>query len=694
MQFLLTSYSKTVLPFAFLFFTLPFFAQEIQKDSITQLDEIVLTENRDTKKATGITASSTIDTQTFEKFNPVDIPNALNQISGVYLLSGALNTNRITIRGVGARTPFGTDKLRLYFNGIPVTNGTGFSTIEAFDLENLGSLEVIKGPKGTAFGSNLGGAILLNTRPLESGLTRVSNNFTVGSYNMWKDNLSFSHREKDFSLRLSYNHLETDGFRQNNRFTRDGVLLNSNVKLGRNSNLGLLINYIDYTAQIPSSLNQTDFDENPRRAAANWLAARGFEANKYTLVGLYHTYQVADNLKNTTSVFYTYLDHDEPRPFNILEEITNGFGIRSLFEGSWGQANYSLGGELYKDEYEWGTFQNLFRDNNGNGSLRGDRISDNKEFRTQLNLFGTLTYPFSDAFSAQVGLNLNQTDYDFRDLFNAGDENTSAERNFESILLPSLGLQYRFADGRVYANVSRGFSNPSLEETLTPDGIINPDIDQETGTNYELGSQLVLLKRRLFLNLTLYRMDIKNLLVAERVGEDQFIGRNAGETRHQGVEVDAKYVWNLSKALVLSPYLGYTLSDHSFVDFADGDDDFSGNPLTGVPRHRISSGVDLRHSNGLRLNLTHQYVDEIPLTDANTLRSESFNVFNAKLGYRTRLSEHFLLGLNAGVNNLFNTNYAQSVLINAVGFGGALPRYFYPGNNINYYGGVRLDYVF
>ncbi|RDY59590.1 TonB-dependent receptor family protein [Flagellimonas nanhaiensis] len=683
---------KIFRPFLFIFFTTTLVAQEVQLDSVTQLDEVIVLEDAVPKKATGITASSIVGPSTFEKFNPVDIASAINQISGVYILSGALNTNRITIRGVGARTPFGTDKLRLYFNGIPVTNGTGSSTIEAFDFENLGAVEVIKGPKGTTFGGNLGGAVLLNTLPSETNLTRISNSFTIGSYNMLKDNLSFSHQEKNFNLRLSYNHLETDGFRQNNGLTRDGVLLNTNFNLNAKSELGILINYIDFRAHIPSSLNQTDFSENPRLAAANWLAARGFEDNKYTLTGLYHNWQITDKFKNTTSIFYTYLDHYEPRPFNILDEITNGYGFRSLFEGNWGTFNYSFGGELYKDEYEWSTYRNLFRDNDGDGSLQGNQLSQNKEFRTQLNLFGTLMYPFTEDFSVQLGLGFNQTDYDFRDLFNTGDENTSAERNFDPILLPSVGLQYQFEKGQLYANASRGFSNPSLEETLTPDGIINPDIAQETGMSYELGGQWRPIGRKLSLGLALYHMNINNLLVAQRVGEDQFIGRNAGETRHQGLELDAKYILRLSETLVLSPYLSYTLNDHSFVDFVDEDNDFSGNPLTGVPKHRVSSGLTVHHTNGFRLNLTHQFVDEIPLTDANTLRSESFNVFHAKLNYRSQLGDHFSLGLNVGINNLFNTNYAQSVLINAVGFGGSLPRYFYPGNGRNYYGGLRLGY--
>lgn len=685
---------KGFLPILFLFVSTQLLAQQVKKDSVTQLDEIILVEDLAAKKATGITTSSTINTATFEKFNPIAISSAINQISGVYVLSGALNTNRITIRGVGARTPFGTDKLRLYFNGIPVTNGTGSSTIEAFDLENLGSIEVIKGPKGTAFGANLGGAMLLNTKLPLVEETKFTNSFTVGSYGMVKDNLSFQHAQKGFDLSFSYNHLKADGYRQNNSFDRDGFLLNTRISLNSKSSIGVLLNYIDYTAQIPSSINQTDFDEDPTRAAGNWLAAQGFEANKSVLTGLYHTYQLGQRLKNTTSIFYSYLDHYEPRPFNILDEFTNGFGFRSLFEGNFSEAQYTFGAELYKDEYHWGTFENLYQENNGNGSLLGEQLSRNREFRRQFNVFGSFTYPFASSFSAQLGLNLNKTNYNFKDLFNQGTENTSAERDFNVILLPSFGLQYQLENGQLYANISRGFSNPNLEETLTPDGVINPAIAQETGTNYELGGQLIFLKKSLSLNLALYQIDITNLLVAQRVGEDQFIGKNAGETRHKGLELDAKYIVAISKKLILSPYISYTLNDHSFVDFVDGENDFSGNPLTGVPKHRISSGLDLQHANGLWFNLTHQFVDEIPLTDANTLNSESFNVFNAKLSYRTALSGNFSLELNIGVNNIFDVNYAQSVLINAVGFGGAQPRYFYPGNGQNIYGGVRVGYLF
>lgn len=685
------------LSFLFLVFTKISAQNPSEKDSITQLNEVILIDTLTAKNSIGIVPSQIIGAAVFQNYSPIDLVNSINQISGVYALSGALNTNRITIRGVGARTPFGTDKLRLYYNNIPVTNGTGFSTIEAFDLENLTSVEVIKGPKATGFGTNLGGAIVLNTKKIKNQPTKFTNNTTIGSYGLLKNSLGFTHSEEKFYLTLQYGHTEIDGYRENNRFERDGILLNANYKLSAKSDIGLLVNHIDYTARIASSISQSAFDEDPTQAAFNWKSAQGFESNNYSLIGLSYSYNHSAKLKNTTSVFYTYLDHYEPRPFNILDEYTNGYGFRSIFSGAFPSAsnlNYTLGGELYKDEYTWGTFENLYEENNGNGSLQGDRLTNNKEFRRQFNGFATLAYPISDSFIAQLGLNINKTDYDFQDRFNTGDENKNAERNFKTLFLPSLDLKYVLSlNSQLYANISRGFSNPSLEETFTPDGLINPDIKQETGTNYELGIQLSGASKRLKLEASIYHMRIKNLLVAERVGEDQFIGRNAGKTKHLGIDLDASYQINVSKNIRLIPILNYTFSNHSFVDFVDGDEDFSGNPLTGVPRNRITSGIQTDFGNGLYWNTTYQFVDEIPLTDANTLSSSSFSILNTRLGYRTLLTQKLSIGIDFGVNNITDKTYAQSVLINAVGFGGNEPRYFYPGNDRNYYGSLRLTYT-
>src|SRR5690606_6840963 len=453
--------------FIILFIHLSHAQEPVKKDSITELDEVILLAALKSTAENAIVPTRIIGGKVFRNYSPIDLVSPINQIAGVYILSGALNTNRITIRGVGARTLYGTDKLRLYYNNIPITNGSGFSAIESFDMENLSHIDLIKGTKRTNFEANLGGALLLNSKQPITGSSYLKNSFTVGSYNLVKNNFLIGIQEDKFSLNLHYVYMETDGYRENNSYRRQGNLMDLNYKISPKTHIGLLVNNVDYTAHIPSSVGKTDFIENPKLASFTWKAAKGYEANNYSLVGLNITHQFTEKIKNSTSIFYNYLDHYEPRPFGILDEYTHGYGFRTKFTGdfnlAYNELEYSFGAELYKDEYNWNEFENLYQDNNGQGSLEGDKFAANKEFRRQFNAFGNLLVPFGNRFTAQIGMNINKTYYDFHDLFNQGQANKSAEKDFKAIFLPSLNLNYRLTkENSLYANISRGYSNPSL----------------------------------------------------------------------------------------------------------------------------------------------------------------------------------------------------------------------------------------
>ena len=97
----------------------------------------------------------------------------------------------------------------------------------------------------------------------------------------------------------------------------------------------------------------------------------------------------------------------------------------------------------------------------------------------------------------------------------------------------------------------------------------NPDIAQETGTNYEVGVEHRSKNDKLNVTIALYLMPINNLLVAKRIGDDQYIGRNAGKTKPKGIDLDWSYTWNLSKNIRLAPFINYSYSDHTFIDFID-----------------------------------------------------------------------------------------------------------------------------
>ena len=82
------------------------------------------------------------------------------------------------------------------------------------------------------------------------------------------------------------------------------------------------------------------------------------------------------------------------------------------------------------------------------------------------------------------------------------------------------------------------------------------------------------------------------------------------------------------------------------------------------------------------------------MNDANTKYTDAYGLLNFKTTYAFTILKILKTEVNAGVNNTLNQKYAASILPNAVGFGGLPPRYYYPGNPINYYGGVSIAYLF
>lgn len=661
-----------------------------------RLEEITIATDLKTSTPKAIFPTEKITAIKFDSYSPIELTSAINETPGVFIQSGALNTNRIVIRGVGSRTLYGTNKVRAYFNGIPITNGAGETAIDIFDPEDLESIEIIKGPKATLNGTSLGGTILLNSKDAAIGTTSFKSSLNLGSNSMLKNTVSAATANEKFSLNLNYDHLETDGFRENNKYNRKNMLLTSKYKFNLKNEISLLLNYTDYFAQIPSSLGKTAFEEDPTQAAFTWNAAQGYEENKQILTGLGFTHIFSENFSNSSNVFYTYLDHYEPRPFNILDEFTNGYGARTVFNNYFllleKKVNLNYGAEYYKDIYAWKTLANLYEQNNGNGSLEGDLLSDNQELRKNLNVFTSATISISEKLTAQVGLNFNQTNYTFQDHFNPAETNKSADRNFDPIFAPNLNLHYDFNKNlSAYFNFSRGFNYPSIEETLTPEGVINPDLGPEKGYNYEIGSKVSFLSQKLRFAINAYLLDIEDLLVSKRIGEDQYIGRNAGKTEHKGVELSILFSQPIGRNSVISPYLNAEITDHKFIDFVDGDASFSGNQLTGVPREKVNGGIDFLLQN-FKLNANFLHIGKMPLNDANLLYSEQYTVFNAKISYKAAFSKKFSMEVQTGINNLSNEKYAASILINAKGFGNSEPRYYYPGRPRNWYSGIKLLY--
>ncbi len=617
----------------------------------------------------------------------LSIAPVLNRIPGIFMHSGALNTNRITIRGIGSRSPFATAKIKAYLNDIPLTSGVGETTLEDIDLSLISRAQVWKGPSASTYGAGLGGVLLFE---LDDGsrdtVSAFSQKFTTGSFGLQRYQASLKVADPDSRLKihLNYNRTHLDGYRENSRYDRSGLALAAHWDW-EDSELTVFLNGIALKSFIPSSLSAKDFNENPEKAAFIWAAVKGFEDYDKRNIGLNYrkSWEMpgGNRLDWSSAAFSGTYGAYESRPFNILRENSRISGLRNTLE--WKNSNrpgFSLKGglEWFEENYDWQTNRTI-------AGAMDTLLSDDSERRTYANLFAETERRYGP-WKFSLGLNYNQTAYRLADRFPSnGDQ--SGRYAFDPVWSPRLGIRYSLSDRiALFGVASHGFSAPTLEETLNPDGQVNPDIRPERGWNMELGVRGIQWREAWSFDVSAFNMEIRDLLVAERTNFDQFVGKNAGRTRHSGLEFFLQYSapWSQHQ---LDIGMGYTLADYRFREFIDRDVDYSGKSLPGIAPHVANILLDWATPFGVFLNASYQWVDAMPLRDGNEAYSERYQLLHVKLGWIGQLSKHFSLEMSGGIQNLLDEHYASMILVNAAG---ATPRYYYPGTPRNAFGSLLL----
>lgn len=664
------------------------------------LSEVVLKSTIIPKEILNTPASvSVLSAEDLERTDETNLVQAVNTVAGVYVLQGALNTNKIAIRGVGARSQYSTNRIKAYFMEIPLSTGEGETTLDDIDPAVVERVEIIKGPVSSVYGAGLGGAINLYAAESPQQGTRAGVETSFGGFGMQRHTVRATHATAEKNLSATYNHLSTDGYRDNGEYERNSFTVNGRVAGGENHSLSVLGNFVRLKAYIPSSLNKEDFENDPSSAAFTWGASRGFESYDKGLMGLSYQQDFSEDFTNTSSVFMNFRNGYEPRPFDILkeEQVATGFRTNFRFEKPIFSlpSQMSLGGEYFREWYDTATFENLYEDFPGEGSVPGSSLSNNQQDRSYYNIFAQWNLSLTDRLDVEAGANLNSTRYELTDLYVDDAMDQSGDYRFETVFSPRVGAVYSLARNKnIYASVSHGFSTPTVAETLTPEGQINTDLEPETGVNYEIGFKGNFLDNRLYAEVAAYSIQVENLLVAERVAEDRYIGRNAGKTDHNGMEFLVNYNFRIASWLRARSFINASFNDFTFDEFVDAGNDLSGNELPAVPDKSFHAGLDLISAGGLTLFTTFQHEGEMPLNDENSGYTEAYELVNLKVSYAPDIFRNWKTAVFAGVNNVFDEHYAASIVPNAVGFGGRLPRYYYPGRPRNYFGGIAVSYLF
>ena len=605
------------------------------------------------------------------------ITTELNKIPGVYMHNGSLNTNRITIRGIGSRSPFSTNKVRAFYGNIPLTDGGGDTSIEDIDMSFIESIEIQKGPNASLYGAGLGGLILL--KPLEIEGNQAWVNSTLGSFGLSRVGAGLTINSDNHELKMSVVNQHSDGYRENNTLDRSSFFLDWKKK-GAKSDIGFLVLHTDQKAFIPSSIGISDFKNEPEKAAFIWGSSRGFEDYERTLVGISGETRYNAQSSISYSVYATGRDNYEPRPFNILSEQMLGAAarIKGITEKNAWQWSWTVEG--YSDRLSYKTFENLYLMNPNTGSIRGDQLTSNEASRSFFNYGISVKNQLGEKTRLEGALNLNHTFYRF---------NTKTKKNFGIVYSPRISIVHSLnSELNMYGTLSHGLSSLSVDETLNEDQTFNTSIKPETGWNREVGIKGN--HRWLGYSVSFFLMNIKKLLVIRRTAEDVTFGLNAGKTKHEGMEMEMEMLIFSIEKNQLTAQGSYALANYWFEEFTDQNGDYSGNELTGVPLSQAVAGIRFKSGN-FSIGTEYSFVDEMPITDDNSVYSESYALWNGFISFSFPVQK-WNFDLTGRLNNILDEQYASMLGVNAQAFGASEPRYYYPGLPRNGQISLRVAY--
>lgn len=616
--------------------------------------------------------------------NPVE---TLHRKPGIEFQRGARNTQKITIRGAGARSMYSTTRINVFFNGVPLSSAMGEVFLDDLIWNEMSDVSIIKGAVPPVFGSAAGGVILLNKKQ-NGNQSRFSSGLSSGSASSLHHYYNAQIQTNRISADVQYQNLSEDGFRENSGYRGESVNSLITFRLHENHRLQSFTLFSDMKGFIPSSLSKSDFQNNPFDAGGSWGESSGYEKNTSVTQGitLHSTYP--GKLSQETTLYGLFRDGHERRPFNTLSDNHMRGGLRSILtaelsSNTAGRWLLQTGGMYQYGNYSWKTLETL--ENNQTGEV----FTDQTQIRQEAGAFLFSSYELSN-WKAEAGIHVNRTHYVTEKASQQEDE-----QKYEpgSIVSPYFSVAFQPADVfLLYLTSGRGSAAPAYEEAIDSDGEINASLKPEKSWKHSIGFQYQGKQLKFKSEAFLHR--VSDQLITRRLAEDRFTKINAGKSQFRGIEAESDILLFENRNLALSLHAAYTFSDYTFLDFTEEGTDFSGNQIPGIPKHRGFAGFDLKMAEHFTLKYSWLLSGKFPLNDENDIFYGGDNRMNMELNYQRKLAERWTVNGFLRFGNITGEEYAAMVVVNAVGFGGASPRFYYPGQPENIHAGLRINYIF
>lgn len=667
--------------------------------SSSLMNEVVISANRGEtiKRSQAPIAINRIDTKNIQETKAITADQLLNKVSGVNMINLGNEQHQMSIR-----QPMTTKSLFLYLeDGIPVrTTGLfNHNALLEMNMASVKNIEVIKGPSSSLYGSEaIGGVVnFITAAPTTVPVFKLSVQGNNIGYKRTDLQSSFSKNKWGFAL-SGYYADKRNSFMEYSDFHKATITARIDYRFNDKTTLSNSVTWLNYYSDMPSGVDSTMF------ATRKFVNPQTFTYRKVDALRYRSTLTQAwnNNSKTTASVIYRDNSIGQNPAYRIKDDYRklNGqwIGKKDLAHGEINESSfnsYSLIGQ-HKQNLNWkkasiigGVSIDLSPSTYNAGYIPIKKDTTTKKYVSYQKTDSILTYyankinnyaafvnfEFSPVEKLRVvaSLRYDLFNYDFDNhlkpsAFTGSRDTVNRFRKFS----PKLGFTYNVSNKTgVYANYSQGFVPPQVTEMYT--GVKVPNVKPSVFYNYEVGGWMEIVKNKLSVDASAYNLDGTNEIISVKLEDGSTENRNAGKTSHKGIE----FGLNAMPLKEVTIRFGGAYSKHSFTDFIEKGNNYTGNEMNNAPRWLHNAEIWYRPSfvNGLRIGAEWQKVGCYYMDPKNTVKYEGYNVLNLRAGYQYNGFEIWMNVINA-TNNYYSYISTKS---NSYSYQLAEPRNFIVG---------------
>ncbi|ERP89495.1 TonB-dependent receptor [Alcanivorax sp. P2S70] len=627
-----------------------------------------------------------VEAEDLRERSVVSLGDMLRYVPGMWTATGSTGDGTfISSRGSNLdAVAYDGNGMKLMIDGLPVTAADGNNHNSFIDPLAARYAVVARGANAMTYGaSTLGGAINFITPTARTTPNEVY--LSAGSHGTVQNSVTGGAVAGDFDGLVTVEQRSYDGFRGHQEQQRSGVYANTGWQISDRIENRLYLTYVDNDQELPGSLSQAQFDEDPYQANPNNIPGNFlYNVEKWRVAN-----RTEWALSDTSDLVVGFSFEDQSLYHPIVENpffsllIDNDqttFGTTVRYDKKLGNHDLLLGLNYGETRVKGGNYQH-------SGGVRGALSTKVDNKADNLEIFAMDHWHFAERWTLVYGA---QAVTGTREVSNT-DVASGVERNPKEdydAINPRVGVIYQLADrSELFANVSKLYEAPTLYQLEDDVQANNETLDPMQGVVGEVGTRGSApfgQASQWNWEVSVYYAQIEDeiLSIDDPNASGTSLSTNIENTIHAGVEalLGASFALG-SNAQRIEPVVSLTWNDFTF----DNDPIYGDNQLPVAPEFFIKGEVIYRHGNGFFAGPTFDIVDDRFGDFANNKDIEGYELVGARAGVARDNWEIYLEGRNL-TDEVYvaNVSVSDDETVNPVSI--------QPGEPRSVYAGVRFDF--